>query len=85
MKVSFIKFKDDKDRYKIAKMVGMDVFELDSPEDVDKQIQELEKQDYRTIFIPDSLASFSDDIINKYKYNENLKIIITPSSNNNEL
>jgi len=85
MKVSFIKFKDDKDRYKIAKMVGMDVFELDSPEDIDKQIQELEKKDYRTIFIPNSLASFSDDIINKYKYNENLKIIITPSSNNNEL
>lgn len=85
MKVSFIKFKDDKDRYKIAKMVGMDVFELDSPEDIDKQIQELEKKNYRTIFIPNSLASFSDDIINKYKYNENLKIIITPSSNNNEL
>ena len=85
MKVSFIKFKEDKDRYKIAKMVGMDVFELDSPEDIDKQIQELEKKDYRTIFIPNSLASFSDDIINKYKYNENLKIIITPSSNNNEL
>ncbi len=85
MKVSFIKFKDDKDRYKIAKMVGMDVFELDSPEDIDKQIQELEKKDYRTIFIPNSLASFSNDIINKYKYNENLKIIITPSSNNNEL
>jgi vacuolar-type H+-ATPase subunit F/Vma7 len=85
MKVSFIKFKDDKDRYKIAKMVGMDVFELDSPEDVDKQIQELEKQNYRTIFIPDSLASFSDEIVSKYKYNDSLKIIITPSSNNNEL
>ena len=81
MKVSFIKFKDDKDRYKIAKMVGMDVFELDSPEDIDKQIEELEKQDYRTIFIPNSLASFSNDIISKYKYDENLKIIITPSNN----
>ena len=82
MKVSFIKYKDDKDRYKIAKLVGMEVFEIDSPEDIDKQIEELEKQDYKTIFIPNSLASFSDDIINKYKNNENLKIIITPTNNN---
>lgn len=82
MKVSFIKYKDDKDRYRIAKMVGMDVYELDRPEDIDKQIEKLEKQDYRTIFIPNSLASFSEDIINKYKYNERLKIIITPTSNN---
>ena len=71
MKVSFIKYKDDKDRYKIAKMVGMDVFELDKPEDIDSQIEELEKQDYKTIFIPNSLASFSDNIINKYKNNDN--------------
>jgi len=61
-------------------MVGMDVFEIDSPEDIDKQIEILEKDNYRTIFIPNSLASFSDDIINKYKYNDNLKIIITPTS-----
>ena len=81
MKVSFIKYKDDKDRYKIAKMVGMDVFELNTPEEIDKQIEELEKQNYRTIFIPNSLASFSDDIISKYKNNENLKIIITPTIN----
>ena len=80
MKVSFIKYKDDKDRYKIAKMIGMEVFELDNPEDIDKQIEKLEKQNYKTIFIPNSLASFSDDIINKYRNNENLKIIITPSS-----
>ena len=85
VKVSFIKFKDDKDRYKIAKTIGMDVFELDSPDDIDKQIEELEKQDYRTIFIPNNLASFSDDIVSKYKNSENLKIIITPSSNNNKL
>ena len=85
MKVSFIKFKDDKNRYKFAKMVGMDVFELDSPDDIDKQIEELESQDYRTIFIPNSLASFSNDIVNKYRNSENLKIIITPSSNNNKL
>ena len=81
MKVSFIKYKDDKDRYKIAKMVGMDVFELNTPEEIDKQIEELEKQNYRTIFIPNSLASFSDDIISKYKNDENLKIIITPTIN----
>ena len=41
---------DDKERYKIAKMIGMDVFELNSPEEIDKQIEELEKQNYKTIY-----------------------------------
>lgn len=83
MKVSFIKYKDDKDRYKIAKMMGMDVFEIEEPEHIDKQIEKLEKENYRTIFIPNTLASFSDDIISKYKNNDNIKIIITPTSNVN--
>ncbi len=81
MKISFIKYKDDKNRYKIAKMIGMDVFEISQPEEIDKQIEELEKQEYNTIFIPNNLASFSDSIVKKYRNTENLKIIITPTSN----
>ena len=83
MKVSFIKYKDDKERYKIAKMVGMDVFEINNPEDIDKQIEELRNQKYNTIFIPNNLASFSDDIISKYQNNETVKIIITPTQEDN--
>ena len=85
MKVSFIKYKDDKNRYKIAKMIGMDVFEINQPEEIDKQIEELEKQEYNTIFIPNNLASFSDNIVRKYKNTENLKIIITPTDTNNNI
>lgn len=79
MKISFIKYKKDLDSYKLAKGIGMDVFEIDKPEDIDKKIEELKEQKYNTIFIPNNLASFSEEIFSKYKYSENLKIILTPS------
>ena len=46
MKVSFIKYKNDSKSYKMAKGLGMDVFEIDSPELIDKKIEELEKDEY---------------------------------------
>ena len=49
MKVSFIKYKNDNKSYKMAKGLGMDVFEIDSPELIDKKIEELEKDEYTTI------------------------------------
>ena len=79
MKVSFIKYKNDNKSYKMAKGLGMDVFEIDSPELIDKKIEELEKDDYTTIFIPNNLACFSEQIYSKYKYKENIRIILTPS------
>ena len=68
MKVSFIKYKNDNKSYKMAKGLGMDVFEIDSPELIDKKIEELEKDEYTTIFIPNNLACFSEQIYSKYKY-----------------
>ena len=62
MKVSFIKYKNDSKSYKMAKGLGMDVFEIDSPELIDKKIEELEKDEYTTIFIPNNLACFSEQI-----------------------
>ena len=67
MKVSFIKYKNDNKSYKMAKGLGMDVFEIDSPELIDKKIEELEKDEYTTIFIPNNLACFSEQIYSKYK------------------
>lgn len=78
MKISFIKYKEDKDTYKIAKGLGMDVFEIDTPEMLDGKIEEL-KNTYNTIFIPTNLASFSEKISSKYQYSQRLKIILTPS------
>ena len=44
--------------------------------------EELKKQKYTTIVIPNELASFSQDIISKYKYDPTLNIIIIPSKDN---
>ena len=73
MKVSFIKYKNDSKSYKMAKGLGMDVFEIDSPELIDKKIEELEKDEYTTIFIPNNLACFSEQIYSKYKSQKHSK------------
>lgn len=78
MKISFVKEKQDINTYKIPKGLGMDIFEIDNPNQIDSKIEELKKQNYTTICIPNYLASFSEDIIKKYQKDTNLKIIITP-------
>lgn len=76
MRVSFIKYEKD---YQIPKLLGMNIEEIKKPEEIDNKIEELKKQKYRTIVIPNELASFSQDIISKYKYDTTLKIVIVPS------
>ena len=66
MKASFIKYEKD---YQLPKLLGMN-------------IEEIKKQKYTTIVIPNELASFSQDIISKYKYDPTLNIVIVPSKNN---
>ena len=60
-------------------MAGIE--EIKEPEQIDEKIEELKKQKYTTVVIPNELASFSENIINKYKYDDSLNIIITPSKN----
>lgn len=79
MKISFLKTTQDKESYKIAKGFGMDIFEIDDPEKIDSKIQELKQEQYTTVFIPNDLASFSENIIKQYQYDPAIKIIITPS------
>ena len=79
MKVSFIKYEKD---YQLPKLLGMDIKEIKEPEEIDNKIKELKKQKYTTIVIPNELASFSQDIISKYKYDSTLNIVIVPSKNN---
>ncbi len=81
MKISFIKDKNDQKNYKIPQAFGMDIYEIENPEEIDKKIEELKEKKYTTIFIPNELASFSEDIIKRYVYNPEFKIIITPSKN----
>ena len=60
----------------------MNIEEIKEPEEIDNKIEELKKQKYTTIVIPNELASFSQDIISKYKYDPTLNIVIVPSKNN---
>ena len=78
MKISFIKYEKE-ENFKIPKLFGMNVEEIKEPEQIDEKIEELKKQKYTTVIIPNKLASFSEDIISKYKYDNSLNIIITPS------
>lgn len=78
MKISFIKY-GKQENFFIPKLLGMNVAEIREPEEIDEKIDELKKQDYTTIIITNELASFSDKIINKYKYDNSLNIIITPT------
>lgn len=78
MKISFIKYEKEKD-FKIPQLFGMNVEEIKAPEQIDEKIEELKKQKYTTVIIPNELASFSENIINKYKYDNSLNIIIMPS------
>ena len=65
MKISFLKYKQDTENYKIAKGLGMEIFEIENVEQVDSKIQELKNARYTTVVIPSDLASFSEDIIKR--------------------
>lgn len=80
MKISFIKYGKE-EKYQIPKLFGMKVEEIKEPDQIDEKIEELKQKKYTTIVIPNELASFSQKIINKYKYDNSLNIIITPSKN----
>ena len=78
MKISFIKYEKE-ENFRIPKLFGMNVEEIKEPEQIDEKIKELKEQKFTTIIIPNELASFSENIISKYKYDNSLNIIITPS------
>ena len=77
MKMSFIKYDKDKKNFKIPELLGWDVFYLRDLEETDNKIKELIQKDYDTIVVSDQVASFSQDMIKKYKNNNDIKIIIS--------
>ena len=79
MRISYIKFKDDNTSYKFVEKIGMDVFEIDDPEEIDNKIENLKNHQYDTIVISNELASFSNNLIDKYEKDKKIKIIITPN------
>lgn len=77
MKISWIKYEKDNRSFRLPQALGFDVFSLSDLEQTDETMKNLIKQDYDTIIISDEVASFSEDIIKKYKYNKNIKIVIS--------
>ena len=78
MKISWIKQEKDKKNFTIAEKLGMEVYNLNDPEEVDKTINKLVDENYNTIILSNELAGFSEDIIKKYQTNKNINIIISP-------
>ncbi len=81
MKVSWLKLKEDNNSFKLFKNIGLDVYDVEEPESVDKKIKQLVNMDYRTIVLSNELAGFSEDIIKKYNKSQNVNIIIATSKN----
>lgn len=78
MKISWIKYKND-DSFKLFKNLGMDVYDIDDFDMVDNKLKELVDNNYKTIVLSNQVASFSEDIIKKYKKSEDISIIIAPN------
>lgn len=76
MKISWIKEQNDNKNFKVAEKMGMSVYKLENPEEVDKLMEDLVKQDFHTIILSNQLAGFSEDIIKKYKNDKKINIII---------
>lgn len=78
MKVSWIKYEDDNRNFKVAEKLGMDVFRISNPEEVDNKMEDLVKEHYDMIVLSNEMAGFSENIIKKYKNNPDINIVISP-------
>lgn len=78
MKISWIKEEKDNRNFSIAEKLGMEVHRLSNPEEVDKTMEELINQNYKTIVLSNEIAGFSENIIKKYQNGKDIKIIISP-------
>ena len=78
MKVSFIKYEKDNKNFKLAESLGMNVHKIQNPEAVDTKMEELIKNNCKTIILTNEIASFSEDIIKKYQKRKDISIIISP-------
>ena len=78
MKISWIKSENDNRNFAIAERLGMRVYRLSNPEQIDKTMENLINQNCKTIILSNELAGFSEDIIRKYRNNKDVNIIISP-------
>jgi len=79
VRISCIKYYKDNNSFSFLKAIGANIIELNDLEKTDEELEKLVKNKYKTIFISNEVASFSEDIIKKYNKNDDIKIIITSS------
>ena len=82
MKIAFLKYKNDKTEFEFAKKMGFKILEAEDLDKVDEYIEKLVNSKYKTIFISNEVASFSEKIIKKYQFSKEIKILIAPSNRN---
>ena len=85
MNIAFLKYKNDKTKFELAKRIGFKVIETEDLEKTDEYIEKLVNARYKTIVISNEIASFSEKLMKKYQYSENVKIVIAPSNRNERL
>ena len=79
MKISWIKQEDDNRNFAIAERLGLGVYRLSNPEEVDKKMEELiNNQNCKNIVLSNEIAGFSEDIIKKYRTDKRVNIYISP-------
>ena len=79
MKFSCIKGKNDENSFRILRNLGADIYEINDYDETDNTIKQLIDANYKTIWITNEVASFSEDIIKKYNKNDDVKIFIVPN------
>ena len=77
MKISWLKYEKDDKSFRLPQALGLDVFLLQEPEQIDDKLKELVKKHYDTFVISNEIAGFSQDIVKKYAQNKEIKIIIS--------
>lgn len=79
LKISWLKSSSDNTSFKMFKNLGLDVFDVEDLDKTDEKLEELIKNNYETIVISNELASFSENIVRKYRKSNNINIFISPS------
>lgn len=72
----YIKYKNEKKKIFLNESFGVEVIEIDDAEDIDNVLKKLSNEKDNTIFISDEMASFSEDIVKKYRRDKNIRIMI---------
>ncbi len=81
MKISYIKSIHDNSSFKFFKNIGMNGVELEDLENVDKVLSRLIDQNYKTFFITNEVAGYSQDLFKKYYNSKDINIIIAKTKN----